>query len=144
MDEDLVLLHPRRRLDTADQIISRDELRSKLLPAAPERYRAIIATAAGAGRRAVPLPAWLVPIIRDHLDRCPTQADAPVYANAVGKPLRRTLFRARVWSQRSNPPLDTRNSRVTATVYRHQLAPVVSSAKSPMEATFGSAASGTA
>lgn len=51
----------------------------------------------GAGRRTVPLPAWLVPIIREHLDRYPVPADAPVCANAVGKPLRRTLFRTRVW-----------------------------------------------
>jgi hypothetical protein len=39
----------RRRQDTTDQVISRGELRSKLLPAAPDRYQAIIATAAGAG-----------------------------------------------------------------------------------------------
>ncbi|MGH3925809.1 MAG: tyrosine-type recombinase/integrase, partial [Pseudonocardiaceae bacterium] len=137
-----IRLPRRRRQDTADQVISRDELRSKLLPAAPDRYRAIIATAAGAGlrwgeaaglrrdaldldharlsvirtvievgghtsfkpypksgagRRTVPLPGWLVPIIREHLDRYPVPTDAPVYANTVGKPLRRTLFRARVW-----------------------------------------------
>ncbi len=137
-----IRLPRRRRHDTADQIISRDQLRIKLLPAAPERYRAIIATAAGtglrwgeaaglrldaldlghaqlrvirtvvevsghtsfkpypksgAGRRTVPLPSWLVPIIRKHLDRYPVPADAPVYANGVGKPLRRTLFRSRVW-----------------------------------------------
>ncbi len=137
-----IRLPRRRRQDTADQVISRDQLRIKLLPAAPERYRAIIATAAGtglrwgeaaglrldaldlghtqlrvirtvvevsghtsfkpypksgAGRRTVPLPSWLVPIIREHLDRYPVPADAPVYGNAVGKPLRRTLFRSRVW-----------------------------------------------
>ena len=34
-----------------DQVISREELRSKLLPVAPDRYRAIIATAAGTGLR---------------------------------------------------------------------------------------------
>jgi integrase len=51
-----------------------------------------------AGRRIVPMPGWLVTIIREHLDRYPTpSAEAPIYANAVGKPLRRTLFRARVW-----------------------------------------------
>lgn len=137
-----IRLPRRRRQDTADQIISREELRNTLLPAAPERYRAIIATAAGAGlrwgeaaglrldaldlkrgrlsvirtvvevgghtsfkpypkssagRRTVPLPGWLVPIIREHLDRYPVPAEAPIYANAVGKPLRRTLFRSRVW-----------------------------------------------
>jgi integrase len=122
-------------------VINRNELRTKLLPAAPDRYRAIIATAAGtglrwgeaaglrtdaldldhaqlrvihtvvevsghtsfkphpkssAGRCAIPLPAWLVPIIHEHLDRYPVPAEAPVYANTVNKPLRRTLFRARV------------------------------------------------
>jgi integrase len=132
----------RRRQDTADQVISRYELRSELLPVTPDRYRAITATGAGAGlrwgeaaglrldaldlkrarlsvirtvvevsghttfkpypkssagRRTVPLPAWLVPIIREHLDRYPVPAEAPVFANAVGKPLRRTLFRSRVW-----------------------------------------------
>jgi integrase len=43
------------------------------------------------------LPGWLVPIIREHLDRYPVSAEAPVFANAVGKPLRRTLFRSRIW-----------------------------------------------
>jgi integrase len=137
-----IRLPRRRRGDTADQIISREELRSKLLPAAPHRYRAIIATAAGtglrwgeaaglrldaldltrarlsvirtvievaghtsfkpypkssAGRRTVPLPGWLMPIIREHLDQYPVPAEAPIFANEVSKPLRRTLFRARIW-----------------------------------------------
>ncbi|MGH4010337.1 MAG: tyrosine-type recombinase/integrase [Pseudonocardiaceae bacterium] len=137
-----IRLPRRRRGDTAEQVISREELRSKLLPTAPERYRAIIATAAAtglrwgeaaglrldaldlkrarlsvirtvievgghtsfkpypkssAGRRTVPLPDWLMPIIRKHLDQYPSPANAPIYANAVGKPLRRTLFRSRVW-----------------------------------------------
>jgi integrase len=137
-----IRLPQRRRQDTADQVITRGELRSKLLPAAPDRYQAIIATAAGAGlrwgeaaglrldaldlnraqlrvirtvievsghtsfkpypkssagRRTVLLPGWLVPIIRAHLERYPVPAEAPIYVNTVGKPLRRTLFRARVW-----------------------------------------------
>jgi integrase len=137
-----IRLPRRRRHDTADQVISRQELRSKLLPATPDRYRAIIATAAGAGlrwgeaaglrldaldlkrarlsvirtvvevgghtsfkpypkssagRRTVPLPRWLMPIISEHLEQYPVPAEAPIYANAVGKPLRRTLFRSRVW-----------------------------------------------
>jgi integrase len=45
----------------------------------------------------VPLPDWLVPIISEHLDRYPDPAEALVYANVVGEPLRRTLFRSRVW-----------------------------------------------
>lgn len=46
-----IRLPRRRRQDTADQVISREEVRNKLLPAAPDRYRAIIATAAGTGLR---------------------------------------------------------------------------------------------
>ncbi|MEU6700489.1 site-specific integrase [Pseudonocardia sp. NPDC046786] len=50
-----------------------------------------------AGRRTVPLPSWLLPIIREHLERWPTEPNAPVFANEVGAPLRRTLFRSRIW-----------------------------------------------
>nr|WP_239028648.1 tyrosine-type recombinase/integrase [Pseudonocardia acidicola] len=50
-----------------------------------------------AGRRSVPLPAWLVTILRQHLDRYPPGAADLVFANQVGGALRRTLFRARVW-----------------------------------------------
>jgi integrase len=127
---------------TLDRIISRADLRSRLVPAVPERHRGIVATAAGAGlrwgeaaglrvdaldldqgvievvrtvvevsgntsfkpfpksaagRRQVPLPSWLVAIIREHLERWPTDENAPVFANEVGAPLRRTLFRARIW-----------------------------------------------
>lgn len=131
-----------RRRDTDERIISRHDLRSLLLPAAPPRHRAIIATAAGAGlrwgeaaglrldaldldrarlsvvrtvvevsgrtefkpfpkskagRRTIPLPSWLVPIVREHLDRWPPARSGPVFANEVGAPLRRTLFRSRIW-----------------------------------------------
>jgi integrase len=50
-----------------------------------------------AGRRTIPLPSWLPPIIRNHLDRWPGPASAPVFANEVGAPLRRTIFRSRIW-----------------------------------------------
>ncbi len=50
-----------------------------------------------ASRRAVPLPAWLVTIVGDHLERWPTDPNGPVFANEVGGPLRRTVFRARIW-----------------------------------------------
>jgi integrase len=50
-----------------------------------------------AGRRLVPLPAWLVPIMREHRTRWPTASDEPVFTNEVGAPLRRTLFRSRIW-----------------------------------------------
>ncbi len=131
-----------RRLDTDERIISRADLRHRLLPRIPERHRGIVATAAGAGlrwgeaaglrldaidldnarlsvvrtvievsgntsfkpfpkstagRRTVPLPPWLLDIIRVHLDRWPTESNAPVFANEVGSPLRRTLFRSRIW-----------------------------------------------
>jgi integrase len=113
-----------------------------LLPVVPDRYRAIVATAGGAGlrwgeaaglcidavdldqrrlrvvrtvikvggqtsfkpfpksaagRRTVPLPPWLVEIIREHCESCPQGESGLVFPNAVGKPLRRTLFRSRVW-----------------------------------------------
>jgi integrase len=50
-----------------------------------------------AGRRTVPLPAWLVTILRDHLDRYPRGAGDLIFANQVGAAHRRTLFRSRVW-----------------------------------------------
>lgn len=131
-----------RRRDTDERIISRADLRERLLPAVPDRYRAVVATAAGAGlrwgeviglctdaldldrarlsvirtvtevaghtafkpypksaagRRTIPLPTWVVAIIREHMQRWPTEAGAPIFANEVGAPLRRTLFRTRIW-----------------------------------------------
>ncbi|WP_433299720.1 hypothetical protein ACQPZQ_31935 [Pseudonocardia sp. CA-142604] len=40
-----------RRHDTGERVLSRTELRARLLPAVPERYRGVVATAAGAGLR---------------------------------------------------------------------------------------------
>jgi integrase len=139
---DGIRLPRRRKQDNDERVISRDDVLTRLLPAAPERYRAIIATAAGtglrwgeaaglcddaldldagtlrvirtvvevsghtafklypksdAGRRTVPLPHWLSPIIRDHHARYARGVHGLLYPNQVGKPLRRTLFRARVW-----------------------------------------------
>ncbi|MGH3828390.1 MAG: tyrosine-type recombinase/integrase [Pseudonocardiaceae bacterium] len=135
-------LPKRRKQDTADRVISKDEVLTKLLPAAPDRYRAIIATAAGtglrwgeaaglcldalnlttrrlhvirtvaevsghtafkpypksaAGRRTVPLPPWLIAVISHHLTTYPPGVEQLIYPNTVGTPLRRTLFRTRVW-----------------------------------------------
>jgi integrase len=69
-----VRLPRRRRKDTDDQIIGRDELLSKLLPAVPDRYRALVALAAGTGFRwgecaglrwdAVDLAAGVVRVVR--------------------------------------------------------------------------------
>jgi integrase len=50
-----------------------------------------------AGRRTVPLPGWLVTILRAHLDRYPLGEADLIFANEVGGALRRTLFRSRVW-----------------------------------------------
>jgi integrase len=50
-----------------------------------------------AGRREVPLPGWLVPMLRAHLDRFERGPNGLVFTNEAGKPLRRTLFRSRVW-----------------------------------------------
>jgi integrase len=50
-----------------------------------------------AGRRTVPLPRWLVTIVGEHLERWPTDPNGPVFANEVGGPLRRTVFRSRIW-----------------------------------------------
>ena len=51
-----------------------------------------------AGRRAVPLPDWLVDDLRKYMELYPP--DGPqglIFTNAVGGALRRTLFRSRVW-----------------------------------------------
>ena len=71
---DGVRLPPRRRKDTDDLVISRDELVHKLLPAVPDRYRALVALAGGTGLRwgecaglcwdAVDLAAGIVRVVR--------------------------------------------------------------------------------
>jgi hypothetical protein len=50
-----------------------------------------------AGRRTVPLPPWLVEIIKEHRKAYPLGENGLIFPNAVGKPLRRALFRSRVW-----------------------------------------------
>jgi integrase len=137
-----IRLPPRRRHDSNERIITREELVTVLLPIVPDRYRAIVATAGGAGlrwgeaaglcadaldvderrlrvirtvievsgqtsfkpfpksaagRRTVPLPPWLVEIIQEHRETNPVGENGLLYPNAVGRPLRRTLFRSRVW-----------------------------------------------
>jgi integrase len=49
------------------------------------------------GRRTVPIPAWLVAILRLHLDQYPLGEGGLIFANQAGGAQRRTLFRARVW-----------------------------------------------
>ena len=50
-----------------------------------------------AGRRIIPIPAWLRPTLLAHLDQHSPGEHGLIFANQVGKPLRRTLFRRRVW-----------------------------------------------
>ena len=50
-----------------------------------------------AGRRNIPLPAWLVEILRAHVDQFGYGEADLLFANQVGGALRRTLFRSRVW-----------------------------------------------
>ncbi|MEW2508146.1 tyrosine-type recombinase/integrase [Amycolatopsis sp. NPDC047767] len=135
---------PGRRVhDTDDKIVTRRQVRDLILPATPDRYRALVATAAfsglrwgevialcmdavdldagnvrvirtvievagstsfkpypksRAGRRTVPLPAWVVSELRAHLERYPVEGPARMlFTNEAGGALRRTLFRARVW-----------------------------------------------
>lgn len=137
-----IRLPPRREHDSDERIITREELLTVLLPIVPARYRAIVATAGGAGlrwgeaaglcadaldldqrrlrvirtvievsgqtsfkpfpksaagRRTVPLPPWLVEILQKHRETYPPGENGLAFPNAVGKPLRRTLFRSRVW-----------------------------------------------
>jgi hypothetical protein len=51
----------------------------------------------GAGRRTIPLPDGLLPILRDHVTRYDPGRGGLIFSNQVGMPLRRTLFRSRVW-----------------------------------------------
>jgi integrase len=46
-----VAMPPLRRRDTDERIITRSDLRELLLPVVPDRYRALVATAAGTGLR---------------------------------------------------------------------------------------------
>jgi integrase len=51
----------------------------------------------GAGRRSVPLPAWLVALLREHVETYPRGEAGLIFANRVGGAYLRTLFRSRVW-----------------------------------------------
>lgn len=50
-----------------------------------------------AGRRVVPLPPFVVAQLRGHRDAYPAGPAGEVFTNTAGGPLRRTLFRSRVW-----------------------------------------------
>jgi integrase len=50
-----------------------------------------------AGRRVVPLPPFVGELLTAHRERYPAGDDGAVFTNTAGGPLRRTLFRSRVW-----------------------------------------------
>lgn len=50
-----------------------------------------------AGRREVPLPAFVVELLREHRKLYPAGPLGEVFTNSAGGPVRRTLFRTRVW-----------------------------------------------
>jgi integrase len=50
-----------------------------------------------AGRRAVPLPVFLVDLLRAHIELYPPGPAGEVFTNTAGGPLRRGLFRTRIW-----------------------------------------------
>ena len=50
-----------------------------------------------AGRRTVPLPSFVVELLRAHREAYPPGPSGEVFTNIAGGPVRRTLFRARVW-----------------------------------------------
>lgn len=137
-----VRLPKRRRKDTDERTITRDELVYRLLPVMPHRYRALVALAGGtgmrwgecvglrwdaldlatgrahvirtavevagtvtvkpfpksrAGRRVVPLPSFTVRALTEHRATYGQGSVGEVFTNEAGGPLRRTLFRSRIW-----------------------------------------------
>ncbi len=50
-----------------------------------------------AGRREVPLPGFVVQALQDHREAFPTREVDEIFANEAGGPLRRSMFRSRVW-----------------------------------------------
>lgn len=50
-----------------------------------------------AGRRVVPLPSMVSDLLKRHRDEYGTGPAGEVFTNEAGTPLRRTLFRARIW-----------------------------------------------
>jgi len=72
----------------------------------PQRERARVRRVSGAlkpypkskaSRLVVPLPPFVVELLTAHRERFPAGDDGAVFTNTVGGPLRRTLFRSRVW-----------------------------------------------
>lgn len=136
-----VRLPKRRKHDTDDQVLTHGEF-AQLLPAVPDRYRALVGMSAGtglrwgeclglrwecvdlgegtvrvlrtatevnghvltkhypkskAGRREVPIPPFLVDLLTTHRERYPSGQAGEVFTNSARGPLRRSMFRTRVW-----------------------------------------------
>lgn len=51
----------------------------------------------GAGRREIPLLAWLLSILREHTAHYPPGRNGLIFINTAGGPISRTWFRARIW-----------------------------------------------
>ncbi|MEV1286352.1 site-specific integrase [Micromonospora sp. NPDC049679] len=131
-----------RRKDSDGQVITPADVTSKLVPAVPQRYRALVGLAAGtglrwgecvglrwnavdltagvvhvvrvavevagnvttrpfpksrAGRRTVPLPPFVMQLLVAHRETYSRGPVGEIFTNTAGGPLRRTLFRSRVW-----------------------------------------------
>lgn len=138
-----VRLPKKRRRAGSQQTISRDDFTHRLLPAVPERYRAVVGLAGGtglrwgecvglrwesvdlergalqvervavendhshvttkpypksrAGRRTVPVPPLVHYLLVQHRERFGQGPHGELFVNEAGTPLRRGLFRARIW-----------------------------------------------
>ena len=138
--------HTAQECSSAAPSAARDGVTDRLLPAVPDRYRALVGLAGGtglrwgecvglrwdavdlgsphsggsvrvervavevngnvsdkpypksrAGRRVVPLPPFAVELLQAHRERYGTGPANEVFTNEAGGPVRRSLFRARVW-----------------------------------------------
>jgi integrase len=132
----------RRKKDTDGLTISRTALLGRLLPAVPDRYRALVGLAGGtglrwgecvglrwecvdldaktltvirvavevagsvtskpypktrAGRRTVPIPDPEAELLKVHRELVAAGPAGELFTNSAGGPVRRTLFRSRVW-----------------------------------------------
>ena len=68
-----------------------------------------------AGRRDVPIPAWVRRLVAEHVERWPSPPTSPVFANEIQGPIGRTAFRARVWRPRWCAPGSSATSAPTGT-----------------------------
>ena len=72
-----------------------------------------------AARRAITIPAWLPPVLTQHLARYPASPDGLIFTAPEGGPIRRNTFRSRFWlpavADAVGPPMrfhDLRHSHV--------------------------------